>query len=702
MAVVLNRKHNQNSRKSRKQKNMQSGGKLIITNIKGLILSVFFLCATITGNAQNQKNIDSLLQGLKKAGEDTTRVNLMNRLSWEYAVSHPEEAAKYAKEALELAEKAGYKKGIGDAYNHIGLVYDYQGSYDQALDYYFKALRVREDRNNRRGIASSYNNIGYIYHLQENFDKALEYHTKSLKIKEEIKDSKGMAYSYVNIGNGYQELGENDKALEHYQKSVKIFEDTTLRLYSKPEIAYAIASTYQNIGTVYASKEQYKEALPYFVKSLDMSINIGDRLGEAYSLNSIGNTYLETEKIEKASAYLDSALQIGRRLNAVEIIKDAAANLSNLYTKKQQYEEALTFHKLFKQMSDSLRNDENTKKITQLAMQYEFDKKQKEMELEQQKKDLMKEKELNRQKFIRNTFILGFLLMLALAFVIFRSYREKQKKNKLLALQNEEIKRQKEEIEYKNEEITASISYASRIQNAVLPPDEMINEFFPEYFILFKPRDIVSGDFYWATKIDGKFIITAADCTGHGVPGAFMSMLGMSFLNEIVIKGNTITANEILNQLREHVKKSLRQTGKENEAKDGMDIALCVIDLEAKKMQFSGAYNPLYLIRDGELQQVKADKMPIGIHFKEKSSFTLHELDMQKGDTFYIFSDGFVDQFGGEEGKKFMSKNFKRLLLSMQDKTMDEQKEILDKKLVNWIGTDYEQIDDVLVIGVKV
>ncbi len=267
--------------------------------------------------------------------------------------------------------------------------------------------------------------------------------------------------------------------------------------------------------------------------------------------------------------------------------------------------------------------------------------------------------------------------------------------------QKDEIEKQRDEIADKNRSITDSIEYASRIQTAVLPSNEYANEILPEHFILFRPRDIVSGDFYWMTKKDNLLVLIAADCTGHGVPGAFMSMLGVSFLNEIVNRHDITTASVILNDLRRDVKKTLGQEGKEGEAKDGMDIALCIVDLENMKMQYAGAYNPMYLYRNNELTEVKADRMPIGIYIKEKESFTNNEIDLRKGDTFYIFSDGFQDQFGGEDGQKFKTKNFKNLLLEIHQKPMVEQRDILDKTIDDWRGK-WEQVDDIIVLGVRV
>jgi len=267
--------------------------------------------------------------------------------------------------------------------------------------------------------------------------------------------------------------------------------------------------------------------------------------------------------------------------------------------------------------------------------------------------------------------------------------------------QKNEIEEQRDQIAHQKEEITDSITYASKIQRAVLPSTEKAHEILRDHFVLFKPRDIVSGDFYWMTENKGKVVVVAADCTGHGVPGAFMSMLGVSFLNEVVNKNEIIQANLILNELRTNVKTTLKQTGQTGESKDGMDLALCILDYDEMKLQYSGAYNPLYLIRDGELLETKADKNPIGIYIKEKESFTNNEIDLQKGDTIYIFSDGYVDQFGGPKGQKLKSKYFKSLLLEIQNKNMDEQREFLDNYIEKWRG-DIGQIDDIIVIGLRI
>jgi serine phosphatase RsbU (regulator of sigma subunit)/ligand-binding sensor domain-containing protein len=325
-------------------------------------------------------------------------------------------------------------------------------------------------------------------------------------------------------------------------------------------------------------------------------------------------------------------------------------------------------------------------------------------------------------------FIIYALLLAGMGrwFVIWRTRKTRKEKERLEDLvkeRTEEIERSKQKIEeqrdiaYKQKkEILDSISYAQRIQQAVLPSQQYAEDILLEHFILYRPRDIVSGDFYWMKKINNYVVVVAADCTGHGVPGAFMSMLGSSFLNEIVTRRSLDSASQILNRLRSKVKKSLHQEGKEGEQKDGMDIALIIIDSETLQLQYSGAYNPLYIIRQNkavdtndesidletrfEFIQLKADRQPIGIHLNERD-FTNHEFQLQNGDNLYSFSDGYVDQFGGETGEKFKNKRFKDLLLSVQGKPMQEQKQILEHAFVRW-KRDLAQIDDVLVMGIKI
>jgi len=266
--------------------------------------------------------------------------------------------------------------------------------------------------------------------------------------------------------------------------------------------------------------------------------------------------------------------------------------------------------------------------------------------------------------------------------------------------QRDEITTQRDEIFSQKEEITSSINYASKIQKAMLPFTDLFNQSFSEHFILLKPRDIVSGDFYWAAADKDRVYFTAADCTGHGVPGALMSMLGISSLNEVINQYKNLKAFEILNILKERIIASLHQTGKQGESKDGMDLAFCIYHKHQNLLEFAGAFNPLILIREGEITEIRGDRMPIGIYRTDRKSFTNHEIKIQKGDTVYLFSDGYADQFGGERGEKFKSRNLKELLMLIHEQPLIEQKHILEENFEKWQGR-FEQLDDVILIGIK-
>jgi len=314
---------------------------------------------------------------------------------------------------------------------------------------------------------------------------------------------------------------------------------------------------------------------------------------------------------------------------------------------------------------------------------------------------------IQKQKLIIYAAILALILVSGLVYVIYKNYRNKKKanqlleeKNKVIAQQKEEAELQRDQIAYQKKHITDSIEYAQRIQRALLPSLELFTDRL-EHFVLYKPRDIVSGDFYWVNSLEDKHVIITADCTGHGVPGAFMSMLGVTMLNEIVNNKKILTPEKILIELRAMIVASLKQQHDENSSgvKDGMDMTVCVIDYKKNKLYYAGANNPLYHIRNGELTQYKADKMPVAVH-DVMEDFTLNEIDLKKGDTFYTFSDGYADQFGGPQQKKFLSKNFRTVLMEIQELSMYEQGVRLNEVFEEY-RRDVEQVDDVLVIGVK-
>jgi len=707
-------------------------------------------------------NIDSLKNLISKSN-DTTKIDLLNNISKEYyTASNYDSAIKYANLALKISEKEKFIKGQGDAYENLAEAYYDLEAFEKSIENYTKSIEAKHIIWDRKGEAYCLHVIGMLYRKMNNNDKAIDYEFRSLKIAEEINDKLRIAYVSNGIALIYQSLKQYEKALQYYQK----FLDISLELNNSADVADA----YNNFGTVYIEMNVRDKGLYYYKKALQLYISTNYRKGLARSYSNIGNIFLLQGKLDSAIIYQDKGLRIEFESNNREGIAYSYSNIADIHLNRRDFDSAITYkklalsytlendlregvyddltrcyilkgdstnamksHKLSLAFKDSIYNRETKNIVAELQTKYETEKKEKEIQI------LTKENEVKTLRLKSNQILLysisGILILIvSLVFVILRAYRAKNKANLLLVLKNNEILNQKEEIEAQRDEIevqrdtlakhkkniTDSILYAQRIQQAVLPTDENLNMALPEHFVLFRPRDIVSGDFYWLRKINNLVVIAVADCTGHGVPGAFMSMLGVSFLNEIVNDKDVNTAGEVLNRMREMVKSSLHQRGAIGEQKDGMDIALCALNMDTLQLQFAGAHNPLFIVRKGvnlndygtipdlksvesethTLFEIKANRQSVSINQKE-AEFTTHEIQLKQGDTFYMFSDGLIDQLGGETNEKYRVQRFKKLLLDSVDKPMAEQKRILESTHELW-RKNIEQIDDILVFGVRV
>lgn len=643
-----------------------------------------------------------------------------------------DDAIENFQRALKRYQTVNDTSNIAECFRMIGITYNYKGNYDQSLEKYLGALRLFEEIKDSISIAKCYTDIGILNYDLENFDKSIEYLQKSLEIKESLSDKRGVSNCYLNMGVISNDQGNHDQAIGYFLSALKTF----IELDDK----YGISACYTNIGVSNSDKGNITDAKKYYLKAIEIDKELGDKSGMAVLNNNIANLHffiadsLILSNIQKSVAikHLDSAMYFGK--NSLALSKEIgsfsyqSSNLEllmNASYKKQEYKKSLEYAYDLLAIKDSLFNTEKTNAIQEMETKYETEKKQQQIEL-QESQLIIKEAKIKQQTIFRNLLITILGAVIVIICLVIYAYVQKRKDNQKIREQNEfildaneelkqlneEITTQKEEIESQRdhvmrqkEEITDSINYAQKIQSAILPPETYITELLQDNFILYKPRDIVSGDFYWAKQINEYVIIVAADCTGHGVPGAFMSMLGISFLNEIVQRREITKANEVLNELRKQIKQSLRQHGDTEESKDGMDMAFLALNTKTNMVQYAGANNPLYLFRDqdgeSKLIEIQADKMPVGIHFGKERSFTNQEIQLEIGDTLYIFSDGYPDQIGGAKGKKFMKKNFKSLLADIQDKSMKEQKNILDDTLMDW-KQDYEQVDDILVIGIRI
>ncbi|OFX27917.1 MAG: hypothetical protein A2033_01905 [Bacteroidetes bacterium GWA2_31_9] len=576
-----------------------------------------------------------------------------------------DDALLYYKKSLSIAKKNHNIEQEFEITFSIGATWKNKGKPEKALEIY-KELEKMALTHNINPI-ELYNNIAIVYETLQKPEDAKEYYKKALKLSEETNDEYNVAVTLINLGSLELNSGNLEDALDYSQTALKYFESINHEIY--------IAMCNNNIGNVLIQKGKYQESLPYLLKSLNIFQESSDNYSLALIYNNIGRVYMALDNYPLALDYLEKALNYARQVKSPNLFSLIYENFSIIYEQTNNTEQAFQFYKLFKAYNDTVKDVERIK-IVEEAEKKELKAKTATL----QKDNELQEERIAKQKFMNKIITGGIGFLGIFTFFLVKSLINRRKMNKILS-------QQKKELEHKDKETTDSITYAKRIQEALLWLEkELMEEELPNNFRLYQPKDIVSGDFYWMHKKDKKLMFTAADCTGHGVPGAFVTMLGISSLYDIVKQENCpSTASGILDKLRSKIINVLSQTGKEGEQKDGMDMSFGILDTETKVLEYAGANNPLYIIRNGELIEYKADKMPIGIYGgKENTPFTNHTIQLEKGDSLYMFSDGYVDQFGGSDGKKFKSKHFKELLLSIQDKPMEEQKEILLKKHLAW------------------
>jgi serine phosphatase RsbU (regulator of sigma subunit) len=650
----------------------------------------------------------------------------LNRAIFYRASGELDTALVYDKKALPIMIEIGNKKGESSCYSNIGLTLSHQGNYKQALEYMFKGVKMKEQIGDKKGMASGYNNIGNIYQNLANYPEALKYQLKSLKIREELKDKVGIGMAYNNIGNVVLAQGKSDDALVYYRRSMQISQELndligvgssnanmgniyiSRKNYKEARICFfkslnareqvddkrGLAETYNDIGNAYLLEKKTEEALIYHLKSFNLYEKIGDKKGIADACGGIATSYTEKKDFENAWRYCNQMLMLSKELKFREGIRDAYLNFSNLYKKQKQFEKALEYNNLYNEVKDSLLNTENFKQVSELNTRYETDKKEKEILL------LTKDQELNakiirQQQLVRWGLIGGLILLFISIFSIYRRYRFKQKANDLLENQNKEIQE-------KNQLITDSIDYAKTIQEAVLPTAAKIQDMFPESFILNKPKSIVSGDFYWVSRIGSQSVCAIADCTGHGVPGAFMSLLGYNMLENEIKNTAMVQPALILDNLNTEIIRSLSK--EEDEIiKHGMDISLIAIDTATHMLHYAGAHNSVYIVRDTQLTELKANNKAVGsIDKRGELHFTLHTFQLKKGDMIYLHTDGFPDQIGGSNRKKFYYQPFKELLISVSSLDLQTQNKKLDEAHVKWMGDKMDQTDDILIMGIRI
>ncbi len=718
-----------------------------------------------------QHKLDSLQQVKKSTSADSVRLKISNTISEYYwKAGQYSKAKSIADKVRQKARQSGLKNIQAEALTNLGIISDYKSHYDKAVNYYNKALKIYRSIDDEKGIGDCYGNLGLIFWKKGEHDKALEFFHKALRLQKKLGQKRSQALTYNNIGIIHERQSHNKKAKKYYKKS--------LTLQKELDNKYGIALTYNNLGVVHQGQDQFLQALSYYRKSLRLRKEIGNKKDIAESYSNIGSIFTQIYKedtlhpgnstasevpphfkdihlLDSAYYYQKKAFQLHKSLNLPGELTYSLMGLGNILFYKKQFEKAIPFYKRvsfiadtigaltqryksFKKLShsykkightdsalyyykryadlqDSAHSLKSQEKMAELEAKYEKVKRQKRIE------ELEEEKKVQRAQLKYNRMLLwgtGGVLLLVLVFaaILYNRFR-------VIQYQKGVIDKHRSVLETKNKEITDSINYAKNIQQALLKEEDHVSTTLPPHFVLLKPQATVSGDFHWSIKKGKEWYIAVADCTGHGVPGAFLTMLGTAYLNEITSKPGQITPAEILDQLRDRFIKELGENTAENGSwrlRDGMDISLLRVNLSTYKAQWAGANNPLYVIRSNErtaldisckrqvthegnrLFELGPDKQPIG-YTANPAPFTNNTFQLLPQDRLYQFSDGFPDQFGGPKGKKFMYKRFKRLLMDLYSTAMPEQKSQLNETIENWMAqNEEEQIDDICVMGVKI
>ncbi len=633
-----------------------------------------------------------------------------------------EKAVLYEIQLAAYYEKINNEEKLTETLKEIGDTYRNEGVYGSALQYYLYLLKIREEQSDTKGIVNVMNDIGIVFREQKNYKESLRYFTDAFDLLRKNPNLiQELGETFSNIGTAYYFMNSYDSANFYFERAYTL----KTKIGNFAEIAKSI----NDLGLIQNARNNYPEAIKRFTEALNILANVHseDFFTTNIILNNIGTTYLKAGDLKKALEYHKEALYIAIQSHIKERMLVSYQSLVETYKAMDDFKSAYQYEHLYNLAKDTLYTNQTAKQIAEMQTRYDSEQKQKSIEI------LSKQNEINTLDLKRrNQFLiflgLGLLLSAVLGFVIYGRYRFNQKANKLLRSQNAEILEKKQEImtqrdtleeqskelsitlaelDRKSHAVVSSLNYASRIQAAILPQKKELDALFSDCLLFFQPRSVVSGDFYWLGKVPKpngghKIIFTAVDGTGHGVPGAFMSLVGSSLLKEIVHTRQIVSPEQILIELDEGVKETLQQHDTHNQ--DGMDLALCMIDFEEGIMEFAGAKNPLIVIQDGELQVFKGDKYGIGgidkVH--KNKDFHKHTIELKPGTTFYIFSDGFQDQFGGGDGKKYGLKQLKDFLFSIHLLPFEQQERRLAMEITTWQGTKEHQTDDILVMGFRV
>jgi tetratricopeptide (TPR) repeat protein len=660
-----------------------------------LCLFIFF---SFIGKAQNTgtRKVDSLKKIIAVAKNDTVVAKALIDLAWETKYTDPKSAEESCVQAIKHLEHTPSPALRATAYKILGIIFDQYGKYDQSINYYLKAVESFKQISDSLGMARTECNIGMLYRKINQPEAAIPYFNRCLPLFQKNNFVMGVNLANQNLGISYYNLKKFDTALKYFEAALKVLNANNA---VDPGLYGNIANCYENLNN--PSKRE-----SYMMKCVKAFEEIGDSSSNYFFwIHNLGIYFCHKGEYIKGLDLIERGIKGFNKLGILntksgfQMLESAA----RYYYKSNQLKPAYMNLRWAMNIRDSIYESDIIQQMSEQREKYEADKKELSISnLEKEKK--IKDAEIMHQSKQKYAMGIGLILVFALLLVLFKNMKQKKKDHEI-------IKKQKAIVEQKNKEVTDSISYAKRLQDAILPPVSLMEAFFSESFLIYKPKDIVAGDFFWMEAIspsieskseETKILIAAADCTGHGVPGAMVSLVCSTALNRCVKEFSLRKPGEILDKTRELVIETFEKSG--TDVKDGMDISLVSIILShnntATQIEWAGANNPLWYSDKGTLKEIAGNKQPIGKHADPKP-FITHKLELQAGDHIFLLTDGYVDQFGGEKGKKFMTKNLRNLVSEHLHLPMKDQKQVYEKVFHDWMGP-LEQVDDVTLIGIKI
>lgn len=606
-----------------------------------------------------------------------------NQLSVEFYQKRKIDSTKYYQElALENYKKSGNNEGLFEVLLNKTTVLISENKLELAFEINKELIELAESLDNKDKIANAYYKMGLLFQKINDTEKAISYFNKALKLYNQTKNWKEIENCYLFLGNSNLDKSYNDLAIEYFERGLEINTKTKDNI-RKSDFLVGIGNVYYSLENDEKALYYYKEALSFKVKSSSSDL--------IAIKNNIGAVLMQMERYKEAKPYF---IEVYFSTNEVRYRADIAFNLAEIYEQLGDCESSLDYLDIYTKLNDSLNNARYSKNLSEVEAKYQNEKKE-------EQNVLLKERLKNKSLQIYYA-LAGILLLSGLLFFIFRGLRQKQRANRLLEEKNKIIEEKSLIVEEQHKDITDSIKYAERIQKAILPPDKLWQNILPQSFVFYQPKDILSGDFYWIGDTPDHTFIAAADCTGHGVPGALMSIVNYNLLNKAILEQGLIDAGEILDGVNKWLTESLHQSFQEATVRDGMDVSLCVIDKKTHRLNFAGAFNSIYIVKESEVKEMIPDKQPVGAFIEDNiKPFTSHYYQLCKEDVVYMFTDGYADQFGGDKGKKFKYKKLQHTLTTINQKPFHEQKAIVSKLINDWKG-GLEQVDDMLLLGFKI